>query len=174
MHQAGQNLKKHFGNIKYLRFKSEDPTDGVTKLDQETEKFIEKELKKLYPSIGFKGEEYGKRLESERFWLADPIDGTGYFVRGIPGCTTMIALIENGEIKFSIIHDFIFDNLYYAQEGQGAFLNKKRISQDPWGNDYDFAPRQLLVKEAGGVVANIGANSFNYKNLNFLAVKKSL
>lgn len=233
IYQTGQNLKKHFGGgIEYLQFKSDSPADGVTKLDQEMEKFIEKELKKLYPSIGFKGEEYGDKLRAERFWLADPIDGTGYFVRGIPGCTTMIALIEKEEIILSIIYDFIFDNLYYAQKGQGAFLNKRRISvnnrrlkdaflyvemdlknkenipnylslrtsclvlgdypsgihfaltasgkiegricQDPYGKDYDFAPGQLLVKEAGGVVTNLGIQTFDYKNLNFLAVNKEV
>lgn len=35
--------------------------------------------------------------------------------------------------------------------------------------DYDVAPGALLVAEAGGIVANIGKRSYDYRNLNFIA-----
>ena len=38
-----------------------------------------------------------------------------------------------------------------------------------YGKDYDFAPGSLLVSEAGGVVANIGKTTYDYRNLNFIA-----
>jgi myo-inositol-1(or 4)-monophosphatase len=44
-----------------------------------------------------------------------------------------------------------------------------RICLNPYGQDYDFAPGALLVKEAGGCVANIGSRSYDYRNLNFIA-----
>lgn len=44
-----------------------------------------------------------------------------------------------------------------------------RICFDPWGKDYDFAAGSLLVEEAGGVVVNIGSETYDYTNLNFLA-----
>ena len=37
---------------------------------------------------------------------------------------------------------------------------------------YDYAPGALLIKEAGGVVANIGSKDYNYKNGNFIASNK--
>lgn len=40
-----------------------------------------------------------------------------------------------------------------------------RITYIPFGMDYDYAPGVLLVKEAGGVVANVGKTSYDYKNL---------
>lgn len=43
-----------------------------------------------------------------------------------------------------------------------------RITFDPYGKDWDYAPA-LLVKEAGGVVANIGKNTYDYKNHDFIA-----
>lgn len=232
VYRAGKNLKPHFGNVTDIIDHKNLSTKIITKLDQDTEKFIETELQKLDPTIGFKGEEFGSKLKAERFWLVDPIDGSGFFFRGVWGCTVMLALIENGEITFSAIYDFVLDEMYHAQKGQGAFVNKKRIhvsdknlknaflyvetdlskkentdiylslcksfvvlgmypagihfaltaagkvegriSYDPFGKDYDFAPGQLLVQEAGGVVANIGTHSFNYKNLNHLAVNKEV
>jgi len=37
------------------------------------------------------------------------------------------------------------------------------------GGDWDYAPRALLVQEAGGRVANIGSDTYDYRNHNFLA-----
>ena len=44
-----------------------------------------------------------------------------------------------------------------------------RVAFDPYGQDYDFAPGTLLVKEAGGVVANIGKTTYDYRNVEFIA-----
>lgn len=230
--KAGNNLKPYFGKIKINRFKNGDPGDVVTRLDTETEEFLADSLKKYYPSIGFRGEEAGMRKEAEIFWLADPIDGTGYFVRGIPGCTIMIALVDLNEIIFSVIYDFINDNLYYAFKNEGAYCNNKkiyvsnlsakegylylecdinrntvskfeslkklslilssgyppgfeyamvasgriegRINFHPLGYDFDYAAGLFLVKEAGGKVANIGSEKFDYTNLNSIAANEKV
>lgn len=44
-----------------------------------------------------------------------------------------------------------------------------RIQVDPYGKDYDFAPGSLLVEEAGGVVANLGSCTYDYRNTDFIA-----
>lgn len=44
-----------------------------------------------------------------------------------------------------------------------------RICNDPFGFDYDYAPGSLLVEEAGGVVKNIGSDSYGFKNYNFVS-----
>ncbi len=225
--KAGKKLKPHFGKIKGNGYKGGNAADIVTNLDIETEEFLANSLKKHYPSIGFKGEESGSREKSDRFWLVDPIDGTGYFVRGIPGCTIMIALVDSTKIIFSVVYDFINDNLYYAQKDQGAYCNNKkiyvsnlsleegylylecdinkntlakfeslrklamilssgyppgfeyamvasgkiegRINFEPLGCDFDYAAGTFLVKEAGGVVSNIGSDKFDFTNLNSIA-----
>lgn len=225
--KAGKKLKPHFGKIKGDGYKGGNAADIVTSLDIETEAFLANSLKKRYPSIGFKGEEFGSRKKADRFWLVDPIDGTGYFVRGIPGCTIMIALIDSTEIIFSVIYDFINDNLYYAQKDQGAYCNNKkihvsnlspeegylylecsinkstlakfeslrklamilssgyppgfeyamvasgkiegRINFEPLGCDFDYAAGIFLVKEAGGIISNIGSDKFDFTNLNSIA-----
>jgi len=92
---AGDTLIKHYGNIEVNNTKSASPVDVVTTLDTDIENFIATQLAKVDPSIGFHGEEFGVRKESNKFWLVDPIDGTAHFIRGIPFCTTMIALVED-------------------------------------------------------------------------------
>jgi len=230
--RAGENLIKHFGNVEITNNKSHNAADVVTRLDTETEKFIEEELAKFDSSIGFCGEEFGKRNDATKFWIVDPIDGTGHFVRGIPFCTTMIGLIDGGKVIASVIYNFVTKELFEAEIGKGAYLNGKKISVssralkdsyvsvesrlrndndiriykeirnksvpihtiscgyeyglvatgkidgricfDSYGGDYDYAPVSLLVSEAGGVVKNIGKNTYDYTNHDFLAVNPEI
>lgn len=125
--EAGNILKKHFGKVEISNNKSNKPVDVVTKLDTGIENFIAEKLNKYDSSIGFVGEEFGERKKSDRFWLVDPIDGTAHFVRGIPFCTTMIALVENGEVVITVVNNFIAKELYTAEKNKGAKLNGKPI-----------------------------------------------
>ncbi len=44
-----------------------------------------------------------------------------------------------------------------------------RVTFNGNGHEWDFAPGMLLVKEAGGEVANIGSDSYNYRDFNHVA-----
>lgn len=225
--QAVAKLAPHFGNVEYVQKANSDYFDVVTKLDISTEKYIDEQLAKVDSSIGFYGEEHGETRSGKRRWVLDPIDGTSLFIRGLPFCTTMLALAEGPDVLISIIMNIANGDAYTATKDGGAKKNSKairvsertlkeayigfeinrsvgnnheiaerlanltgtyksmnsgwefcmtaegkldgRIQKDPWGGIYDFAPGSLLVREAGGVVANIGSNKFDYRNLNFIA-----
>jgi len=220
-------LISNWGVAEIVGQKNDSIVSIVTKTDIDVENFVSEELKRVYPEINFVGEESGGNRHSKKFWLMDPIDGTNHYVRGLPFCTSMVALIENNVIKFSAIYDFVNDHMYWAEKDKGAFRdgvklavsnrslknaligwethidkehNKKkidglysksillkilssgweyamiasgkidaRIAFDPYGHDYDFAPGALLVKEAGGVVANIGSGGYDFRNTDFIA-----
>jgi myo-inositol-1(or 4)-monophosphatase len=229
--EAGELLAAQFGKLDAFMMKSEAPVDVVTTLDLSVEQMLAERLYAAYPEIGFVGEEFGVTRAAERFWLVDPIDGTAHFIRGTPFCTTMVALIDNNEVVFSLIYDFVRKDLYMAEKGHGASLNgsplqvsnrpfKKsylsveanvehhpedlarflelrrssvmietvncgyefgliatgkiegRICMHPYGRDYDYAAGTLLVAEAGGIVANIGQTTYDYRNHDFLATNK--
>lgn len=229
--EAGEILRENFGKINSIRQKDKNPFSVVTKVDTQTEEFLASKLKDFYPSIGFVGEEYGKRGNQEKHWLVDPIDGTGYLMRGIPLCVILLSLIDKKEIVFSIIYDFVRKDLYTAEKNCGAKLNGKsisvssrllneayltieadlnnpealkrytslkqhyyvietdsgldyawiasgkldgRICLEPLGEDWDYAPGAFLIKEAGGIVKNIGSNTYNYKNHNFIATNNNI
>ncbi len=107
--------------------KSDFAVDVVTQVDIDIENFLKAEFFKLDPTITFAGEEFGGDRNQSKFWLVDPVDGTAHFVRGMPFCTTMVALIENGEVIFSAIYDFVTDTMYHAIKGEGAFRNLEKI-----------------------------------------------
>ena len=117
-----------WGNIGVAYQKDQSAHNIVTEMDIRVENSTKEELSKVYPDIEFVGEESGGNREAKSFWLMDPIDGTQHYVRGLPFCTTMLALIENGEVTFSAIYDFINDNMFWAQKGSGAFCNHERLS----------------------------------------------
>lgn len=100
----------------------------MTELDRKTEKFLSVKLAAVSSAIGFRGEEFGVQSEGDATWLVDPIDGTHHFVRGLPFCTTMVALIDKGQVVLSVIYDFVNDKTYWAIRGQGAYCNDSPIS----------------------------------------------
>lgn len=120
-------LLPHFGSAEAVNHKQSWDASAVTKLDIEAEDYLKQALGKAFPDIGYVGEEGGGDRSKSRFWLVDPIDGTGNYMRGLPVCTTMVALIEDGEPVFSAIYDFIGDRMYWAKKGGGAFKNKESI-----------------------------------------------
>ncbi len=225
--EVGKELEENFGKAEVIAQKTDSPGDVVTALDQKAEKIIAERLNKIYPSIDFLGEEFGGNDKAERLWICDPIDGTAHFMRGIPFCTTQIALVEAGHVVFSLIYNFVTHEMFSAQKGEGAKRNgalihvsKRRlkdayvsvethrekkenlakffeiakrcpifttistgfeyglvasgkleayVSFDPYGCDWDYAPGTFLVSEAGGIVKNIGSDSYDYKNHDFIA-----
>ncbi len=147
--EAGENLRKHFGNIEATHSKSERAVDVVTQLDVDTENLIATSLQKYDPTIGFRGEEKGVRHEGSRFWLTDPIDGTAHFIRGIPFCTTMVSQIENGGVNLAIIYNFVTNELYETIRGQGARLNGQEIhvSNRPLSDAYLFYESNMVKQD---------------------------
>lgn len=225
--EAGVFLRQSFGSVEAIAQKSDSPADAVTELDRQAETFIAERLQKYDASIDFYGEEHGGNDGAERYWLLDPIDGTAHYIRGNPFCTTMLALIESGQVTFSAIYNFVTDEMFVAAKGKGSFCNEKpihvsnrplsqayltyeikmdqgnnlqkwldlqkrcvlfntincgfefskvasgkfegRICLTPFGKDWDYAPGALLVSEAGGVVRNIGSDSYDFHNHSFTA-----
>lgn len=101
----------------------------VTIADVETERVIKHVILEAFPDHGFEGEETGRTEgDSEYTWLIDPIDGTKSFIREYPFFSTQIALMKNDEIILGVSNAPLFNELAYAEIGQGAWLNSKRVN----------------------------------------------
>jgi len=75
------------------------------------------------------GEE-GDEIEGEdptRRWIVDPLDGTTNYLHGMPHWAVSIALEHKGEIVIGVIYDPVKDELFYAEKGDGAWMNEKRL-----------------------------------------------
>jgi histidinol-phosphatase len=100
----------------------------VTEADVRSEEVIRELLTRRFPSHGFYGEETGKSsMDAESVWLVDPIDGTKSFVRECPFFSTQIALMRGGKLILGVSCAPAYDELAWAEQGSGAFLNGKPI-----------------------------------------------
>ncbi len=125
--KASKVLIRDFGEIEKLQISEKGPGDFVTASDKKVEKIIIQELSKSEYSI--LSEEAGviEGKNKEKRWIIDPIDGTFNFLNGLPHFAISIGYEENGEIISGIIFDPIKNEMFFANKGEGAYLNNTRI-----------------------------------------------
>jgi histidinol-phosphatase len=101
----------------------------VTQADVECEHKISEIILERFPKHGFYGEETGRtRDDTDYLWLVDPIDGTKGFVRQYPFFSTQIALMHKGQIVLGVSNGTMMNELAWAEKGQGAWLNGRRLA----------------------------------------------
>ncbi len=127
--KASRSLIRDFGEIEKLQVSSKGPGDFVTSADKRTEKIIIEELLKAHPDYGILSEEIGvlNSKNKNKRWIIDPIDGTTNFLNAIPHFAISIAYEENGEVLSVIIFDPIKNEMFFAEKGNGSFLNNSRL-----------------------------------------------
>ena len=127
--KASRSLIRDFGEIENLQVATKAPGDFVTSADKRTEKILINELQKAYPDYGIVTEESGviNKDNNKNRWIIDPIDGTMNFLNGIPQFAISIAYEENNEILCGIILNPITNEMFFAEKGNGAYLNNSRI-----------------------------------------------
>ena len=127
--KASKILIRDFGEIEKLQVSKKGPSDFVTNSDFKAEKLIIDELKKARPKYSIVSEESGveNNKDKSNSWIIDPIDGTVNFLHGIPHFAISIALKSNNEIVSGLIFDPIKNEMFFAEKGNGSFLNNSRI-----------------------------------------------
>lgn len=126
--EGGRVLCDCWGKVQNVREK-EFRGDLVTEVDKESERRIVNLLKQKLPSHGLLAEESGSQITKSPFlWIIDPLDGTTNYTHQYPMVAVSIALLFNGNPIIGVVFNPILNELFQAGEGQGAFLNGKKIS----------------------------------------------
>ena len=73
-----------------------------------------------YPVLSEESVDNKKRLEHDKIWIVDPLDGTSDFVSKSGEFTIMIALVDKHEPILGVIYWPTNNILYVAQKGCGA------------------------------------------------------
>jgi myo-inositol-1(or 4)-monophosphatase len=128
-YKAGRSLVRDFGEVEQLQVSRKGLGDFVSTADHRSEKILMQELQKARPNFGFIIEESGvvPGSDQEQRWIIDPLDGTSNFLHGIPQFSISIALQVGEEIVAGVIYNPAIDELFWAEKGKGAFLNKRRL-----------------------------------------------
>lgn len=99
--------------------------DFVTQVDFAVQNFLQSELEKLYPEIGFLGEEGEKEKQdwSKAYWILDPVDGTTNLIHDFRMSVVSLALWDGQDLAYGCIYNPYSNELCTAIRGQGMKLN---------------------------------------------------
>lgn len=123
--KAGIEVMKYYRDKSFTAELKEDESP-VTNADIAANDILMDQLRTLTPDIPIISEEVGtvslaQRQNWAKYWLLDPIDGTGEFIIGSGDFAVNIALVENGWPSIGVIHAPDHHLTYYAQNHLGAF-----------------------------------------------------
>jgi len=127
--KTSRKLLRDFGELENLQVSQKGPADFVSSADKTAEDTLRRELKKARPNFGFLLEESGEfeGQDTSNRWVIDPLDGTTNFLHGIPHFAISICLERDGEPHAGVIYQPVHDEMFWAEKGQGAFLNGNRL-----------------------------------------------
>lgn len=127
--KAARGLSRDFGELDGLATTRKGAADFVSAADHRAEQVLFEELSKGRPKYGFLMEERGEiaGADSSNRWVVDPLDGTTNFLHGLSQFAISICLERDRQPQAGVIYNPITNELYWAEKGEGAWLNDKRL-----------------------------------------------
>lgn len=126
--EAGELVLEKFGKTGVEYTKKTD-LDVVTKADLASEQYLLQKINEEYPSHRVLSEESGLSNEEHEYtWVVDPVDGTANFANHTPVFAVMVGVMKDEEMIMSAIYFPVVDEMFYAEKGEGAYLNGMEIS----------------------------------------------
>ncbi len=117
-------------------------------------------------------------LDERGVWCIDPIDGTTNFINGLPYFAVSIAWLCARRTRLAVTYNPFTDEMFYAREGNGAYLNGRRLplrqvtntlGRAVGGVDFKRIPKQLADQIAVSPPfysqRNFGSSTLEWCNL---------
>jgi fructose-1,6-bisphosphatase/inositol monophosphatase family enzyme len=142
---AGRELLKHYAGSVAPAAASLRPPAAATVLDralraalrrdpaeaaaQAAQRILVTALRRLAPAIEVisplaPAPAFEQRRHWNHVWLVDPLDGRDAFSGGHDGFTVNIALVEDGQPIYGVVHAPARGQTFYARRGKGAFVRQ--------------------------------------------------
>lgn len=115
--------------------------EPVTKADRVANELIVQGIRQEFPDDGILAEESvdtDRRLNKERLWVIDPLDGTNGFINRDGDFAVQIGLAVNGEAVLGVVYQPLPGVLYRAVQGSGSWIERT-----------GFAPERATVSDNG-------------------------
>jgi myo-inositol-1(or 4)-monophosphatase len=133
--EAGRRMLERRSSGEFGRIDQKaSATDLVSAVDLEIEALILGRIGDRHPDHAILTEETGEAggASATHLWILDPLDGTRNFLHGYPFFSISLALQVEGQRQLGVIEVPYLRETFWAQRGQGAFLNGRpiRVSAD--------------------------------------------
>lgn len=124
---AGAILLEHYHSPFLVEQKMNvlNELEEVTAADREANELIVSRLRREFPDDGILAEESSDsahRLDKDRVWLIDPMDGTKNFIERDGDFAVHIGFALAGESVMGVVYQPVRDVLYRAARGDGAWI----------------------------------------------------
>jgi myo-inositol-1(or 4)-monophosphatase len=125
--EAGRIQMEYLGHFHSVEYKGE--INPVTIVDKLCDQTISQMIVSAFPDHDLLTEESLFEMKGSPWkWIIDPLDGTTNYFHGYPCFCISIGLEVEGEMKLGVVYNPILNELFYAEKGEGAYLNGNRIS----------------------------------------------
>ena len=117
---AGEKIREIYETD--FEVKKKEDNSPITKADLESNKILRSALEPSgIPILSEEDVDDKTRLDSEKVWIVDPLDGTQDFVNKTGEFTILVGLVENHIPVMGLVYLPIKKILYLAERGMGAF-----------------------------------------------------
>jgi 3'(2'), 5'-bisphosphate nucleotidase len=141
--EAGALLMEYYATDTPVQWKGYD--DPVTAADKAANELIVRALAKYFPQDAILSEEAPDdlaRLQHDRVWMVDPMDGTKQFIERLEEFAVMIGLAVAGEPRVGVVFNPATDRMFYAATGLGAYVEErwstKRLQVSPQADTHQM------------------------------------
>lgn len=133
----------------------------LTDCDIEIEKSLLNKISKKYPNDCFiTRDSFQNTKLGDRTWIVAPIDKTIHFIKKDGFWGIQLAFYDKGSTKFSIIYLPMRNELYYAAENQGAYINNNKVLPTEV-----VSLDQVIVEFGGSLYREFDSKKIYLKNL---------
>ena len=140
--------------LHYIEYKSTN--DAVTSFDKDLQHICFDAIRAAESKAVCISEELLTEINSEEFWIIDPLDGTSNFIQGVEPYAIAIAKIVNGAVYAALVIDLSNFDVYTAIKSNGAQLNYLPI-----------APKKTYINLLGVSTGFIKRNHLNLEGWNY-------
>lgn len=128
--EVGEEILKHYNSPIKVESKihEDNYAEPVTEADRIANDLIVSALRREFPYDGILAEESDdddSRLNKNRVWMIDPIDGTSGFIDRTGDFAVQIGLAVEGESVLGVVYQPLHRILYQATKGSGAWIENQ-------------------------------------------------
>src|SRR6202795_2319079 len=148
--QAGAVLLEHYYSpfLVEQKINAQNELEEVTAADREANELIVSRLRKEFPDDGILAEESvdsEHRLDKDRVWLIDPMDGTKNFISRDGDFAVQIGLAVGGESILGVVYQPTRKVLYRSVRGGGASIENEDNPAARISVSNQTEPREIIL-----------------------------